>query len=143
VDAEQTLRAVPLFQNVNPKHVKALAKWTATRTFEPGKVIVAEGQIGMGLYCIQSGKVKVSLNTAKGPHDIRTMGPGETFGELSLLDSEPRSATVTAVEETTVVMLDKPQFLAQSRTHPELLWAIIPILARWLRESDKKVAELS
>jgi CRP/FNR family cyclic AMP-dependent transcriptional regulator len=143
VDAEETLRRVPLFEGIQPKHIKGLAKWTTTRSWGPEQQIVREGQSGMGLYCIQTGKVRVSKASPTGEHEIRTMGVGESFGEISLLDDKPRSATVTAIEPTTCVMLDKSQFLAEIRTHPEIALAVLPVIVSWLRDADTKIAQLS
>lgn len=138
MDAQEALQRVPLFERMKPKELKALARWTKTRTFEPGQVIVAEGQMGVGLYCIESGAVKVSRHGSENEVALREMGPGETFGELSLLDDQPRSATVTATKPTTVVLLDKSQFLAELRTHPEIALAILPTLVDRLREADAR-----
>jgi CRP/FNR family cyclic AMP-dependent transcriptional regulator len=136
VDAEQTLRAVPLFSGLQPKQLKSLARWVATRRYQPGQAIVEEGQAGMGLYCIQSGRVGVTQSSAG--REIREMGPGESFGEISLLDDRPRSATVTALEPTTAVVLDKSQFLAELRTYPEIALAILPPLVQRLREAEAR-----
>jgi CRP/FNR family cyclic AMP-dependent transcriptional regulator len=143
VEVEESLRNVPLFKGIQPKHLKSLAKWTTTRSYQPGQVIVSEGQTGLGLYVIQTGKVQISLHSAHGELDLRTMGPGESFGEISLLDDRPRSATVTAVEWTSAVLLDKSQFLAEMHSHPEMALTMLPVLVTWLRESDRKIAELS
>jgi CRP-like cAMP-binding protein len=143
MDVEETLARTPLFQKLPPRHLRSLAKLATTRTYQPGQVIVAEGQTGFGLYSIQSGKVKVTKQTPGGEREIRTMGPGETFGEISLLDDQPRSATVTAVEPTTAVLLDKMQFGAELRTHPEVALSLLPALVQWLREADRKISELT
>jgi CRP-like cAMP-binding protein len=138
VDAEEVLRNVPLFSGLQPKQIKSLSRWVATRTFQPGHVIVREGQIGLGLYCIQSGKVRVSQSFGDGEREIRQMGPGESFGEIALLDDKARSATVTAVEPTTAVILDKSQFLAELRTYPDVALAILPNLVERLREAETR-----
>lgn len=143
MEAEETLSSVPLFREFQPKQLKSLAKWTSTRNYEPGQVIVREGDMGLGLYCIQSGTVKVTQNTPSGPREIRTMSAGESFGELALLDSMPRSSTVTAVDWTTTILLDKAQFLAELRTYPEIALNILPVLVQWLREADRRIAELT
>ena len=143
MDAEQSLQQVALFQELKPKLVKNLAKRTTMRTFQPGQVIVSEGQAGMGLYCIGAGKVKITQNTANGSREVRTMSAGESFGELSLLDNQPRAATVTAVEPTTAYLLDKAQFLGELQTYPEIALTILPVLVRWLRDADHRIAELS
>ena len=143
MDVEESLRNVPLFEGFQPKQLKSLARWTTTRSYQPGQVIVSEGQTGLGLYVIQTGKVQISMHSASGELDLRTMGPGESFGEISLLDDRPRSATATAVEGTSAVLLDKSQFLAEMHSHPEMALAMLPVLVTWLREADRKVAELS
>lgn len=143
MDAEETLRNVPLFGGLQPKQLKSLARWTTTRNYDVDQVIVRQGQTGLGLYCIQSGRVRVSTHSGSGERAIREMGPGESFGEISLLDDKPRSATVTALEPTTAVLLDKSQFLAELRTFPETALAILPVIVNWLREADARIAELS
>jgi len=143
VDVEETLRRVPLFEGLQPKQLKSLARWTTTRTYQPGQVVVNEGQIGMGLYCIQSGSVKITKRSASEEREIRSMGAGESFGEISLLDDKPRSATVTAVEPTTAVLLDKSQFIAELKTYPEIALSILPVLVGWLRDADATIADLS
>src|SRR5947209_6303545 len=137
VDSEETLSRVPLFRQLKPKQVKALARWTTTRSWSAGETIVSQGQLGMGLYCIQSGKVKITQSTPSGEREIRRMGPGESFGELALLSDKPRSATVTADEPTTAVLLDKSQFLAELHTHPEMAVEMLPVLVHWLQEADQ------
>jgi CRP-like cAMP-binding protein len=143
VEVEESLRNVPLFEGFQPKQLKSLARWTTTRSYQPGQIIVSEGQTGLGLYVIRTGKVQISMHSAHGEREIRVMGPGESFGEISLLDDRPRSATATAVEWTTAVLLDKSQFLAEMHAHPEMALAMLPVLVTWLREADMKISGLS
>jgi CRP/FNR family cyclic AMP-dependent transcriptional regulator len=141
MDAEESLRKVSLFRELQPKQIKSLAKWAAPRNFQSGQAIVKEGQLGVGLYAIQSGKVSITVKSGSGERELRTMGPGESFGELALLDDQPRSATVSAVEPTTVLVLDKASFLAELRTYPEIGLSLIPVLVSWLRDADRKIVE--
>lgn len=138
MNAEETLKQVPLFKELKPKQVKSLARWTTTRQYDSGQPIVREGQTGMGLYCIQSGKVQVTQQTSDGPKDLRTMGPGESFGELSLLEDQPRSATITALEPTTCVLLDKMQFNAELNSFPEIALPLLHTLAAWLQDAERR-----
>jgi CRP/FNR family transcriptional regulator, cyclic AMP receptor protein len=140
VDVEETLRRVPLFGHLQPKEIKSLAKWTTTRHFPAGQDIVQEGEIGLGLYCIQSGLVRVTRRGGNENQELRLMGPGESFGELALLGDQPRSATCSTIEPTTVVMLDKSQFRAELRAHAEMALDIIPVLVQWLREAEDRAA---
>lgn len=141
LDAEETLRKVKLFEGLRPRQIKTLAKWATRRHFQQDHAIVTQGQLGVGLYCIESGRVRVTLDTPSGPHELREMGVGEAFGELALLDDKPRSATVTAIEPTTTLVLDKAQFLAELNTYPEIGLALIPVLVQWIRDADEKLAE--
>jgi CRP/FNR family cyclic AMP-dependent transcriptional regulator len=143
VDTVETLRRVPLFEGISDRHLKSLSKWTSTRRYDAGQAIVSQGQTGLGLYCIQSGAVKVTISGPRGDQELRNMGPGETFGELALLDDKPRSATVTALEPTTAVLLDKSQFRAELRSHPEIALQILETLVAWLRESDSRSVQSS
>jgi CRP-like cAMP-binding protein len=134
---------VPLFEGISDRHLRSLSKWTSTRRYDGGQAIVSQGQTGLGLYCIQSGTVKVTISGPGGDQELRQMGPGETFGELALLDDKPRSATVTALEPTTAVLLDKSQFRAELRSHPEIALQILETLVAWLRESDSRSVQSS
>jgi CRP-like cAMP-binding protein len=132
---------VPLFEGISDRHLKSLAKWTTTRRYNADDAIVTQGQTGLGLYCIQSGTVKVTISGPGGEKELRQMGAGESFGELALLDDKPRSATVTAVEPTTAVLLDKSQFRAELRSHPEIALPMLETLVGWLRESDLRAVQ--
>lgn len=141
MDAEESLRKVSLFRELQPKQIKSLAKWARERNFQPGQTIVREGQLGVGLYTIQSGRVSITAKSGSGERELRTMGPGESFGELALLDDQPRSATVSAVEPTTVLVLDKASFLGELQTYPEIGLSLIPVLVSWLRDANRQIVE--
>lgn len=143
MDVEQTLARVPIFRQLEPKHLKSLVKFTKTRKYEPGDTLVAEGQRGFGLYCIQSGEVKVSQKTSSGERELARLGPGQSFGEIALIDEGPRTATVTATEPTTAILLDKVQFFVEMRQHPEVALTVMTTLVQWLREANKTVTELT
>lgn len=136
MNVEETLQRVPLFRGLQSKQVKSLARWTTTRTYDAGTPIVQQGQAGVGLYCIQSGKVRVTRQTPQGEREIRSMGPGESFGELSLLQDQPRSATITAIEPTTCVLLDHVQFNVELKNHPEMAISMLHVLAKWLHDAE-------
>jgi CRP-like cAMP-binding protein len=143
VEVEETLARVPLFRQLDKGQIRSLAKFTRTRTYQPGEVLVHEGRLGFGLYCLQSGEVKVTQQTSGGEHELARLGPGQSFGEIALIDEGPRTATVTAVEPTTAVLLDKMQFHTELRNHPEVALTVMMALVQWLREANKRIAELA
>src|SRR5918999_837119 len=86
------LREVSLFAKLSDKDLKRLANSLNERSFSAGHEITAEGAEGIGFFLIESGEVSVS----RGGEQIRKLGPGDYFGEMALIDQQPRSATVVA-----------------------------------------------
>ena len=100
-DKAAALARVPLFAGISDESMSALADATGEQDFEPGQFIVRQGQVGTGLYVIVAGSVKV----LRGSDELATLGPGEFFGELSVIDQEPRNASVQAAQPTVVLAL--------------------------------------
>src|SRR5918996_3289194 len=89
---EETLARVPLFSGVKEKDLKKLGKRMQERSFSEGEVITTQGQTGLGFFVIEDGNASVSRNDEV----VRNLGPGDFFGEVALIDSGSRSATVVA-----------------------------------------------
>lgn len=107
VDA-RALAALPFFSRLEPAHRRALARVLVERRYAPGASIFGEGEPGRHCAFIVSGAVRVQVQVAAGSairKDINTMGPGEVFGEVALIDGGPRSATCLAGREGAVVAL--------------------------------------
>jgi CRP-like cAMP-binding protein len=100
-DPSESLKQVPLFQSFDKKELGTLAKLAREQSYEPGQVIVKAGAGGHGLYVIREGRVSV----IQGGKTVATMGPGQFFGEISVLDGGPRTADVRADEATTCLTL--------------------------------------
>jgi CRP/FNR family transcriptional regulator, cyclic AMP receptor protein len=104
--------------------------------FKAGEVIVRENTQGSSAYIVESGKVEVSRNIGRQRIVFTELGPGAIFGEMCLIDEAPRSATVTAKEETTVTVLGKNYFQqAMNQLSPAVL-TIFKVIASRLRETD-------
>lgn len=111
------------------------------KNYKPGEVIIRENTLGNSAYIIKKGKVEVSKNIGKQRIVFTSLGDGSIFGEMSLVDNSPRSATVTALTETTVTVLSKTNFQAMLRQQKPLQ-SIFGVLADRLRETDKQVNPL-
>src|SRR5438309_9509586 len=107
----------------------------AVRQYEPGDVIFSENDIGETAYVIERGRVEVLKNLDGSNVHIAYIGAGEPFGEMSMIDEKPRSATVVAVEKTTVRELHRDQFLQTLQTNPEIGITLLKILFERLREA--------
>lgn len=133
------LRKIPFFADLGQRDLKQLAKGSMMRRFGDGEVIVREGQEGLGLYFILSGKVHVVRKQPEAEYILATLGPEEFFGELSLLDGRPRSADVVALGETECLVLPRSQFNAYGKKSPEVAWKILPFLTERLRGMDERI----
>ena len=134
LNTEELLARVELFRSLNKKHLAQVARLAQRQQYAPGQVIVRQGDTGLGLYVIAAGRVEVQQERpGKEPTVLNTLGPGEFFGEMALLDDYPRSATVVAREPTECLTLTKWHFLAELESHPEMALPLLPVLSRRVR----------
>jgi CRP-like cAMP-binding protein len=144
VDIAGLLKKVSLFSNLSESDLNHIAEYCVERSFEKGEVIVRQGNNGIGLYMIISGKVKIVKQIATGERlDIAELGPGEFFGEITVLDNAPRTATVVAIESCTCLILSAWEFKAQMVVHPEIALKILPVLVKRFRETNERLLALT
>ena len=134
VTTEELLARVDLFRGLNKKHIAQMARLAQQQHYAPGQVIVRQGDTGLGLYVVASGRVEVRQERpGEEPTVLNTLGPGAVFGEMALLDDYPRSASVVAQEPTECLTLVKWHFLAELESHPEIALPLLPVLSRRVR----------
>ena len=110
--------------------------------YEAGEVIIRENDLGETAYFITQGKVEITKESAEQKVHLAYLGVGETFGEMSMIDEKPRSATVTAVTETLVSEIRRDDFFNSFQTEPKLALQLLKVLFERLREADAKILEL-
>lgn len=138
------LRGVFIFRDLQDPELDELARRLVPRHAEKDEVIVAQQQPGDSLYLIATGKVKVSLSGEKGREIILSvLGPGEFFGEMSLLDGEPRSASVIAQAPTQLYILSRDAFVDYLRRSPQTALNILGEMSRRLRRADEIIGNLA
>ena len=131
------LKAVALFGSLSQRYLNGIAKACTERSFEEDAVIVKQGNPGVGLFVIVSGRVKiVKTNEAGERLELATHGPGEVIGEMSVLDGANRSADVVATEKTTCLVLSAWDFKSFMESHPEVALEILPVVVRRFRETN-------
>jgi MFS family permease len=111
----ELLRAIPIFAPLSPPTVEFLAGRLDERRVEAGTTIVRQGEPGDDYYVVADGRVEVAVDGTPAGE----LGPGEGFGEIALLREVPRTATVTAVDETTLYALDREDFIRAVTGQPE------------------------
>jgi CRP/FNR family cyclic AMP-dependent transcriptional regulator len=141
--AIEALRRCPLFAPCSDELLADIARQLRSRSYRRNEVIFHQGDPGDALHVITRGAVKILLPSPEGDEAIiATLRAGDFFGELALLDSEPRSATATAVEATTTLTLPRPVFRELLDSHPELRDALFSALTQLLRRLTHHVEEL-
>jgi CRP/FNR family cyclic AMP-dependent transcriptional regulator len=128
------LSRVQMFSSLNKKELGLIARSADVVTVKPGTEIVTQGTPGHEFYLVVSGQAIVRRNGRK----IATLGPGQYFGELALLDRGPRSATVTAETEVELAIISQREFLAVLNQVPAVAYKLLVSMASRLREADTR-----
>jgi CRP/FNR family cyclic AMP-dependent transcriptional regulator len=143
VNTADFLATVPLFRSLAPGEVGAFAALAREKSYPRGSVILFEDDPGDSLFVVREGRVKVVLVAEDGREVILgILGVGEHFGELSLIDDQPRSAHVVAMEESSLLVLRRDDFRRRVEQNPAVAWALLIELSRRLRRADDKIGSL-
>ncbi len=140
---EETLAHIDLFSTLDKKELQTLAKSCQERTYNTGSTIFSQGDTGVGLYVIKSGKIRLTqANTQdRAEIDLGTAGTSEVMGEMALLDDLPRSATATAEGDVDVLVLPVWEFRGVLRQHPDIALKMLSALSRRLRKVETRRRE--
>jgi CRP/FNR family cyclic AMP-dependent transcriptional regulator len=130
----EALRHVWLFERCTSKELATLASNATKVSVLGGKVLAKEGDLGREFFVLLSGKVEASRNGVV----LRTMGPGSFFGEMALLDRQPRTATVTATEPCELLVLTTQAFVGVIDTMPSVDRKMLTVLAERLRDVETR-----
>ena len=128
------LASVPLFSGCTTKELRDIAKATVELTLDQGKEFVTQGDVGREAFIIVEGTAEVS----RGGQVIAELGPGDSAGELALLDHGPRTATVTTDGDATVFVIDQRSFMAVLDDVPALSHKLLAALAGRIRDFDRQ-----
>lgn len=143
-DNKAFLRRVPLFSSLADLQLDTLSSGSTRRSFPRNRTIVSEGEPSQSLYLMLAGRAKVQRSDAEGKEVILAMiGPGEFFGEMSLIDDAPRSASVITIEPCDFIAIQKDSFKGMLAQSPDMAMQIMRGLVRRLREADKKIETLA
>ncbi len=132
------LRQVPLFESLDEEAAKELSGLLETLDCEAPKVLFRAGDAGDAMYIIERGKVRISVEATDGRElTLTELGQGDFFGELALLDRQPRSANATVSEESRLAVLSREHFLSFMRSKPNVALEMLTALAHRLRRTDE------
>ena len=131
---KELLKRVPLFKGLDDKNLEMLSRTFTDRTFDAGQDIVTEGAGGVGFFIIGEGEALVTV----GGEERRTLGAGDYFGEIALIDEGSRSATITAKSDVTAYGLTPWQFRPLVEENATIAWPLLVSMAQRLREIDSR-----
>src|SRR5438552_5662255 len=133
---------IDFFSGLDDKILRKISEACIVRQFTRNETIVRQGEMGLGLYVIAKGRVRVDREQGGVRTQMAELGPEQFFGEMSLLDNKPRSATVTGIDETECVLLTRDGFVKLMNKYPEIPIRMARVLAERLRVANEKLATL-
>ncbi len=143
MSAADVLKRVPLFSDLAEADLERFAEVTREREYPKNSVILFEDDPGDALYVVSSGQVKVVLIGEDGREVILSvLGDGDFFGEMALIDDEPRSAHVIAMRDSQLLVLRRDDFQAQLEANPKIALKLLRVLVQRLRGADQKIGGL-
>jgi len=143
VDAS-ILKSVPLFDGLQSEAIEDIYRLTVRKNFSKDTILVQENELGETMYMITSGRVKVSNVGTDGKEVILSvLGRGDFFGEMALLDDEPRSATVVTLESTEMLLIRRRDFMGLLEKNVEVLSNLLSTLSKRLRHANAQIRSLA
>jgi CRP/FNR family transcriptional regulator, cyclic AMP receptor protein len=138
-DGIELLKSVWLFERCTKNELKAIQGIATPLSVLAGTVLTRQGERGREFFVIVAGKAEAT----RGGVSIATLGPGSFFGEMALLDRKPRTATVTAIEATTVLVVTEQSFSALVETVPSVDRKMLAVLAERLRDIESRYVPIN
>jgi CRP/FNR family transcriptional regulator, cyclic AMP receptor protein len=137
------LDRVAFFADLDAPSLEQIAGAMRKRTFRAGEAIFHRDDPGQVLYVIREGRVRIRLTSIEGQEvALAVFGPGDSFGEMAILDSQPRSADAIAIDKVEVFTLQRPDFVEVVRKHPDIAVAVMKTLTQRIRTANQMVEDL-
>jgi CRP-like cAMP-binding protein len=138
------LLASPLFQAMQPAELDEILKFASERRFRRNQTIFQRGDNGSSLMAVLRGRVRISSVSGDGKEvTLNVINPGEIFGEIALLDGQPRSADANAIEETLLLVVERRHFVPFLRQNEDLYLRLLAVLCSRLRRTSMALEEIA
>jgi hypothetical protein len=135
----ELIKKIDFFSGLDNKILNKISDACIARQFTKGETIVRQGEMGLGLYIISRGRVKVDREQGGVRTQVAELGPEQFFGDMALLDNKPRSATVTGIEDAECLLLTRDSFVKLMNKYPDIPIRMAKVLAERLREANAKI----
>ncbi len=137
------LKKNSLFSTMNTRELKAVASICKNHSLAPGEKVVTQGDVGETMFLIKSGTVMVQRDSEQGSIDLATLTAGESFGEMSMFDTELRSASIIVKENCDLLSIDGSDIHDLLQAYPQIGIAVIKTFVQRLRESNSRLQEVA
>jgi CRP/FNR family transcriptional regulator, cyclic AMP receptor protein len=134
MEAAELLKRVPLFSDLDDRELQQIANSMKQRRFSAGQQIAVEGESGVGFFVIEDGQAKVTV----GGDEVRTLGPGDYFGEVALITQGARTATVTADTDLTTWGMTFWDFRPLVEDTPSISWKLLQSAVKQYDQSAQR-----
>jgi CRP-like cAMP-binding protein len=144
VEHDAVLRRVWLFSQLDPSEIEQIRLLARPRRCQPRETVVRQGDDSGDLYAVLAGRLKASAANAEGDEMVLSiLGPGDVFGEIALLDQQPRSATVSALEPCDLLVIERRALRELLLRVPALSLSLMRVMAKRLRELTEHAQDVS
>ena len=138
------LRASPLFQAMQPEELDAILEFATERRVRRGQIVLQKGDSGSSMMAVLTGRMRISSVNAEGKEiTLNVINPGQVFGEIALLDSQPRSADATAIEDTTLLVVERRHFMPFLASNQNLTLRMLAVLCERLRSTSIALEQIA
>ena len=139
-----SLKNIPLFSELEDDDLLAISKVAVRQSFRKDNMVLIEEEVGSTMFIILDGRVKISRISDEGREVILSiMSEGDFFGEMSILDGQARSANVVTLDDSTILIIHREDFLQMMHDFPQIAINLLKELAHRLRRSDSQIKSLS
>jgi CRP/FNR family cyclic AMP-dependent transcriptional regulator len=133
-DVQDVLAQVPIFSMLKPKELKSLTADAHDLTYPAGTTLADTDELGSTFFVVVEGTLHVLVDGKQ----VRSIGPGDFFGEMALIDHEPRSATIVTDTDVRCLVFSSWVFRPFALKHPEVAWALLELMVARIREAEKR-----
>jgi CRP/FNR family transcriptional regulator, cyclic AMP receptor protein len=139
---EELLRGIEMFSGLGPRQLRRLARLCVARDYAAGEWLIHQGDNGLGMFILVRGTAEVLQGEGERQLRLATLSAGDCVGEMSLIDAGPRSASVRVREDLHCLLITRDSFNALAQRDAAILWGMVPLLVKRLRQNDEKLAAL-
>ena len=137
------LKRIPLFSSVHGEGLKRVADTIREMKLSAGGLVFAEHDLGDEMYIVHSGRVLIFNETGSGENVLNSIRSGGYFGEMAIIDEQPRSASARSTEDSVLLVLHKNDFSIAVHDYPEIAFEVMKEFIRRLREADQRIRALA